>query len=375
MADISRYLQAIMAAIYGRDVRSSIHDAIDIINKVSEKTLNAGTAIHANDVVPSSSTDPKFGYLYSEYIDTTNNDLLRVENVSGVLKWVKVQNIEGNGIDSIDGPVVDPDDPTGLTDLYTVNFTKSAETFPLKVKNAKSITSITGPVPKQNDPLTDVFTINYNDGTNRTFEVSNGMGITSITGPVAHETYPLVDVYTINYNDGTSRTFNVTNGKSIVSITGPVTSDLTDTYTITYNDNTTQTYTVTNGNKIYQGTAIAGEDPTQQVIAPTSGIAHARTGDLYNNTAEGSFYHCVTPGDPTTAAWLYDFTVSAVATAIDWANITNKPLGVANGVATLDANGLVPLAQLPLSPEVILPVNPNPEPTTNGAIWISVIND
>lgn len=45
MADISSYLQAIMEAIYGEDVRGSIHDAIEIINDVSEVVLTTGTAV------------------------------------------------------------------------------------------------------------------------------------------------------------------------------------------------------------------------------------------------------------------------------------------------------------------------------------------
>ena len=42
MADISTYLNNILAAIYGRQVRGSIHDAIDEINKVSEKIFSVG---------------------------------------------------------------------------------------------------------------------------------------------------------------------------------------------------------------------------------------------------------------------------------------------------------------------------------------------
>ena len=45
MADISQYLQAIMQAVYGEEVRGSIHDAIEIINDVGEKTLTIGTAV------------------------------------------------------------------------------------------------------------------------------------------------------------------------------------------------------------------------------------------------------------------------------------------------------------------------------------------
>lgn len=45
MADISVYLQKIMSAIYGEDVRGSIHDAIEIINEVGEVVLSTGTAV------------------------------------------------------------------------------------------------------------------------------------------------------------------------------------------------------------------------------------------------------------------------------------------------------------------------------------------
>ncbi len=45
MADISVYLQQILSAVYGEDVRGSIHDAIETINDVSEVILTTGTAV------------------------------------------------------------------------------------------------------------------------------------------------------------------------------------------------------------------------------------------------------------------------------------------------------------------------------------------
>lgn len=45
MADISVYLAQILSAVYGEDVRGSIHDAIEIINDVSEVVLSTGTAV------------------------------------------------------------------------------------------------------------------------------------------------------------------------------------------------------------------------------------------------------------------------------------------------------------------------------------------
>lgn len=48
MASISTYLNKIKTAVYGKDVRSSIHDAIDAINKESENTKQvAQTATNA----------------------------------------------------------------------------------------------------------------------------------------------------------------------------------------------------------------------------------------------------------------------------------------------------------------------------------------
>lgn len=44
MADISTYLKAINDAIYGEEVRSSIHDAINIINEVAQGAKDSATA-------------------------------------------------------------------------------------------------------------------------------------------------------------------------------------------------------------------------------------------------------------------------------------------------------------------------------------------
>lgn len=69
MADIRKELAAIMAAVYGEEVRGSIHDAIAKINEVGEATLTIGTAV----------TDPTSsvaGYFEkSVYINANTNDL------------------------------------------------------------------------------------------------------------------------------------------------------------------------------------------------------------------------------------------------------------------------------------------------------------
>ena len=114
MADISQYLQAIMQAIYGEEVRGSIHDAIDIINKVSEKTLSVGTDV-------TSASSPIEGY-YDEslYINTQTDDLWQCDEEHE--QWVLQGNIRGNGITSIV-----KDHTTGLVDYYVITLSNGQE--------------------------------------------------------------------------------------------------------------------------------------------------------------------------------------------------------------------------------------------------------
>ena len=242
MANISQYLAAIMSAIYGRDVRSSIHDAIREINIAQEQAINAGTAIVDGD--------PAGGvYDHSYYFNTATNDLLECDGTT----WNRIDNLEGNAITSITGPVTDPANP--LIDVYTIHFSKIAD---------------------------------------RTFIVNNGRGISSITGPVVDPTAPLTDVYTINFNDGTSLPYSVTNGKGIVDITGPVSVGLTDTYTIRYNDGTSQPFIVTNGKNgctwLHGTTEISGK--ARASTGYTLLNDDCQKGDMYFNDLEGAIYVC-----------------------------------------------------------------------------------
>lgn len=69
MADISVYLAQILSAVYGEDVRGSIHDAIEIINDVSEVVLSTGTAI------TSASSSSTGYYEDSLYLNTDTYEL------------------------------------------------------------------------------------------------------------------------------------------------------------------------------------------------------------------------------------------------------------------------------------------------------------
>lgn len=86
MADISVYLAQILSAVYGEDVRGSIHDAIEIINDVSEVVLSTGTAVDS-----SSSSSTGF-YDDSLYLNTDTYELWKCV---GVDTWQSLGELKG----------------------------------------------------------------------------------------------------------------------------------------------------------------------------------------------------------------------------------------------------------------------------------------
>jgi len=116
MANITAYLQAIMNAVYGEDVRGSIHDAIELINNVGEVVLTIGTDV-------TSPTSSSTGYFTdSLYINTDTCDLWKC---TGTDTWVLVGNIRGIGITSIAKTGT-----SGLVDTYTITFSDgSTQTY------------------------------------------------------------------------------------------------------------------------------------------------------------------------------------------------------------------------------------------------------
>ena len=124
MANINTYLQAILSAVYGEDVRGSIHDAIALINDVSEVVLSTGTAV-------TSATSSSTGFFEdSLYLNTNTYELWKCIGTDSWQSLGILKGDTGNGIDNI----------------------------------AKTSTS----------GLVDTYTITYTDGTTSTFDVTNG---------------------------------------------------------------------------------------------------------------------------------------------------------------------------------------------------------
>ena len=119
MANISSYLAAIMAAVYGQDVRSSIHDAIEIINDVSEVVLTTGTAV-------SSATSSSTGfYDNSLYLNTSTMELWKCVGTNSWTSQGVLKGSDGRSIVSISKTGT-----SGLVDTYTITYDSgSPDTF------------------------------------------------------------------------------------------------------------------------------------------------------------------------------------------------------------------------------------------------------
>lgn len=125
MADISRYLQDILSAVYGEEVRGSIHDAIEIINDVSEVVFSTGTAVN------SASSSSEGFFTDSLYLNT---DTYEIWKCVGTNSWQSIgiiKGADGNGIEKIEktGTI-------GLVDTYTITFDDETTTT-FNVTNGK----------------------------------------------------------------------------------------------------------------------------------------------------------------------------------------------------------------------------------------------
>lgn len=106
-----------MSAVYGEDVRGSIHDAIEIINDVSEVVFSTGTA-----VTSASSSSTGF-YDDSLYLNTNTYELWKCVGVNSWLSLGTLQGADGNGIASIAKTST-----SGLVDTYTITYDDTTTT-------------------------------------------------------------------------------------------------------------------------------------------------------------------------------------------------------------------------------------------------------
>ena len=207
MIDISTALQNILKAVYGRDVRESIHDAIYQINANANEAIDLaqikfGTAVN-------SPTDPISGFTEnSVYLNVNTGIMWRLEGGS----WVKKGTFKSIDSISLSGT-------SGLIDTYTITFTDGS-TSNYNVKNGEDGKSITGITKTSTSGNVDHYDVNLSDGTTTSgFDVTNGTDGTngkSIANISLASTSGNVKNYDVFLDDGTKTPtgFSVEDGAS-----------------------------------------------------------------------------------------------------------------------------------------------------------------
>ncbi|MDY5640992.1 MAG: hypothetical protein SPF36_07815 [Lachnospiraceae bacterium] len=207
MIDISTALQNILKAVYGRDVRESIHDAIYQIDANANEAIDLaqikfGTAVN-------SPTDPIAGFTEnSVYLNVNTGIMWRLEGGS----WVKKGTFKSIDSISLSGT-------SGLIDTYTITFTDGS-TSNYSVKNGADGKSITGITKTSTSGNVDHYDVNLSDGTTTSgFDVTNGTNGTdgkSIANISLASTSGNVKNYDVFLDDGTKTPtgFSVEDGAS-----------------------------------------------------------------------------------------------------------------------------------------------------------------
>ena len=247
MADISQYLQAIMSAVYGEDVRGSIHDAIEIINDVSEVVLTLGTAV-------TSASSPTTGfYKDSVYLNTDTGDLWVCTGTG----WSNKGNTKGAEGDPGASATITVGTVTGGTTASVTNVGTEND----------AIFDFVLPKGDKGDTGDSLTASSSHSGTNTTVNILNA------------STSALVNSFQVP--DGAQGP----SGNGIASVTKIGTSGLVDTYQITFTDGTTFLYTVTNGQD-GQGSG----DMTKLAYDPTNAVADAGGIPAYVSAHAGTTY-------------------------------------------------------------------------------------
>lgn len=306
MIDISTALQNILKAVYGRDVRESIHDAIYQINANANEAIDLaqikfGTAVN-------SPTDPIAGFTEnSVYLNVNTGIMWRLEGGS----WVKKGTFKSIDSISLSGT-------SGLIDTYTITFT---------------------------------------DGSTSNYTVKNGADGKSITGITKTSTSGNVDHYDVDLSDGSTISgFDVTNGtngadgsdgKSIANISLASTSGNVKTYDVILDDGTkTPTgFSIEDGASSYLHIRYSSSfDGTGMVTTPTDATVYI--GILVSTSS-------VAPTNPSLYSWVRFIGKSGTGSgdmlsadyATKYPNTVDKAAALYDGTDEILANQLMKKSQ------------------------------
>lgn len=310
-----------MNAVYGEEVRGSIHDAIDIINKVGEKNITLGTAVN-------SSSSSGIGYYDGSLYLNVNTYILWKYNGS---QWVNQGNLKGaqgtpgtNGTNGVDGA---PGAKIGIGTAVTSTNTSVTIGGVTYIAGDYYINNSSWVLWKCNGsswsnmgvlkPRDGVDGTNGTNGVSPTISSSKSDGVTTIV---------ITDVdgpHTFTLNDGTnglSPTIGVSKSGGVTTLS---VTDTGGTTTSQILDGVSPTIEVSKSGKVTTITITDVSGP--HVVTLRDGDDGAGTGDMLMTTYDDNRDGIVNAAD-----------------SVPWSGITNKATMTGATASTAGTMGLVP---------------------------------
>lgn len=241
MISIEQALQAILQAVYGREVRNAIHDAIAQINDNANEAIDLSQIKFGSDI--DNPTDPVGSFIENTvYFNTTTGRIWKLLggawNNVGTMKTINR---------------IDKSKTVGLEDTYTITYSDGT-TSDYVVKNGASISNITKDSTTGN---VDQYVISLDNGQElpNKISVTNGLDGVSITDVTLASTVGYSKNYNINLSNGTTTPHQI-------QINDGVSSFLYVRYSSSFDG--TGMVTTPNENTVYIGFLV-----TTQPTAPT----------------------------------------------------------------------------------------------------------
>lgn len=326
MIDVNTALQNILKAVYGKDVRQSIHDAISQINDNSLEAIDLSQIKYGTDVV--SPTSPVGTYIEGTlYLNIDTGIMWKLDG--GV--WSEVTHLK-----AIDDIIFDSS--TGLADTYIIKY-NDGTTSAFTVTNGASIANI---AKVGSAGLVDIYEITLDNGQKlpARIEVTNGKDAISPTASVTKAN----DVTTITITDvNGTKTVDVLDGKSIIDVVLESTIGSAKTYKIQSSDGSflPTKFTINDGVNSYVHIRYSGSfDGNPMTSTPSASTPYIGICTTTQNSA---------PTDPSVYSWVKFIGESGTGTgdmlkadySTKYANVVDKAAALYDGANEYEVSQLM----------------------------------
>lgn len=219
MANISAFLQRILDAIYGEEVRGSIHDAIDAINKESSRAME--TASGARDSAQSFANDAKsaastVAQKAAEAQVSAGNAAVSEQNARVCEANATARATEAAA--SAASAITAANDATNSKTTAAEKAKDATDSAASAAVSALSAQQYSGKPPKPQNGTWHIWDASaqkyVNSGIGCELEGPRGIGVSGIELTKGNHKPGTTDTYTITLTDGTTSSISIYNGRN-----------------------------------------------------------------------------------------------------------------------------------------------------------------